>query len=122
MTFKKLTESEEELVKLVWENSSIKSTELVKICEEKFNWKKSTTYTLLKRAEKKGIVKNNNSLIIPCVTEEEYQAEKSSSFLDKHFDGSLPNFLTAFSKENSLNKKDIEELEKLIERHKEGSK
>ncbi|NLY09005.1 MAG: BlaI/MecI/CopY family transcriptional regulator [Tissierellia bacterium] len=122
MTFKKLTQSEEELVKLVWESDSIKSSELVKLCEEKFNWKKSTTYTILKRAEKKGVIENNNSTVKPCISEDEYNTNRGLSFLDKHFGGSLPKFITAFSRENTLDEKDIEELEKLIEKYKEDAK
>lgn len=120
MKIKSLTESEENLADLVWEREPIKSSDLVKICEENFQWKKSTTYTILKRVEEKGVLKNENSLVKSCLGKEDYISTRSYSFLERNFGGSLPNFLAAFSRQNRLSHEDIEELEKLIENHKEG--
>ncbi len=119
MKFKEMTESEENLAKIIWEKEPIKSPEIVKICEEKFEWKKSTTYTMLKRIVEKKIVINENSVVTSLVSEGEYYSKRSNAFLKENFGGSLPKFLTAFSKTNRLSTKEIEELQRLIDEHKE---
>lgn len=119
MKFKEMTESEENLAKIIWEKEPIKSADLVKLCEEKFEWKKSTTYTMLKRIVEKKIVINENSVVTSLISEREYYSKRSKDFLKENFGGSLPNFLTAFSKTNKLTTKEIEELQKLIDEHRE---
>lgn len=119
MKFKEMTESEENLAKIIWEKEPIKSADLVKLCEEKFEWKKSTTYTMLKRIIEKKIVINENSVVTSLISEREYYSKRSKDFLKENFGGSLPNFLTAFSKTNKLTTKEIEELQKLIDEHRE---
>ncbi len=119
MKFKELTESEENLANIIWDNEPVKSSELVKMCEEKFGWKKSTTYTMLKRIEEKSVFKNEDSLVKSLISKNDYNSKKSKSFLEENFGGSLPKFLTAFSKHNKLSKDEINELQKLIDEHKE---
>lgn len=119
MKFEELTEAEENLVEIIWQEEPIKSADLVTICKEKFDWKKSTTYTMLKRTEKKNIVKNEDSIVKSCLSKKDYEANKSKSFLEKHFAGSLPKFLAAFTGNKKLSDKEINELEKLIQAHKE---
>lgn len=119
MKFKEMTEFEENLAKIIWKNEPIKSAELVKICEKEFDWKKSTTYTMLKRIVEKKIVENENSVVTSLISEGEYYSKRSKDFLKEYFNGSLPNFLTAFSKTNKLSNEEIEELQKLIDEYKE---
>ncbi len=115
----RLTEAEENLADIIWANEPIRSSELVKICEEKFNWKKSTTYTMLKRLEKKKIVQNKNSIVEALIKKEDYFAEQSKMFIEENFDGSLPRFLAAFTRRKKLSKNEIKELQKLINEHRE---
>lgn len=119
MKVDQLTGAEEELAILIWDREPIKSSDLVKLCEQIFQWKKSTTYTMLKRVEEKGVIENKDSILRSLLSKEEYDSKKSRSFLDDHFGGSLPRFLTAFIKENSLSSKDIEELEAIIKNYEE---
>lgn len=119
MKFKELTESEENLANIIWDREPIKSSELVKICEEEFGWKKSTTYTMLKRIEEKFVAKNEDSVVRAMVSKNDYNSKKSKSFLEENFGGSLPKFLTAFSKHNKLSVEEVEELQRLIDEHKE---
>lgn len=119
MTSYRLTEAEENLANIIWENEPIKSPELVKICEEKFNWKKSTTYTMLKRLEEKKIFKNNNSIVESLIKKDDYHGEQSKIFVEENFDGSLPRFLAAFTRRKKLSKNEVEELQRLINEHKE---
>ena len=119
MKIQKLTEAEENLTKLVWENEPIKSSGLVKLCEKEFDWKKSTTYTLLKRIEEKNILINNDSIVTSLISEEDYYSETGHAFVRENFGGSLPRFLTAFTRKTKLSKEEIYELQKLIDEHKE---
>lgn len=114
----RLTEAEENLADIIWANEPIRSPELVKICEEKFNWKKSTTYTMLKRLEEKRIVQNNNSIVESLIKKDDFYGEQSKIFVEENFDGSLPRFLAAFTRRKKLSKNEVEELQSLINEHK----
>lgn len=120
MTEYKLTDAEENLADIIWQKEPIKSSELVKICRDTFNWKKSTTYTILKRLEEKEIVKNDNSIVESLIKKEDFYAEQSKIFVDENFNGSLPKFLAAFTRRKKLSEKEIQEIEKLINDYKGG--
>lgn len=115
----KLTEAEENLANIIWENEPIKSSELVKICASEFNWKKSTTYTMLKRLEEKKIVKNKNSIVESLIRKENFYGEQSKIFVEDNFDGSLPRFIAAFTRRKKLSKKEVRELQKWIDDYEE---
>lgn len=115
----RLTEAEENLAELIWEKEPIKSADLVKACQDEFQWKKSTTYTMLRRIEEKGIVRNDNSIVKSRIKKEDFHGEKSKLFVEERFEGSLPQFLTAFTRRRRLRKEEIEELERLINDHRE---
>lgn len=115
----KLTESEEMFAELIWENEPIASGELVKLCLEKLHWKKSTTYTMLKKLCEKGLFKNEQAVVTSRLTKDEYYSKQSIRFVEDTFGGSLPEFLTAFMGSKKLNKQQAEELKKLIDEHKE---
>ena len=92
----RLCNSDYRFMTLVWEHGPIGSGELVRLCAEYLGWKKSTTYTEIKRLSQKGVLKNENAVVTPLVTREEVQAKESDEFVERTFDGSLPGFLTAF--------------------------
>lgn len=115
----KLTESEEKFAELIWQNQQIGSGDLVKLCEKEMNWKKSTTYTVLKKLCDKGIFQNENAIVSAVITKDEYYAKQSIRFVEDTFGGSLPKFLTAFISCKKLSKHQAEELKKLIDEHKE---
>lgn len=115
----KLTESELALAEIIWESEPLKSSELVRICEDKFSWKKSTTYTMLKRLQEKKIALNVDSVITTSISRDKYYGERGLSFIEENFGGSLPKFITAFTGAKKLSGKDIEELQQLIDSHKE---
>lgn len=118
MSAYKLTESEEKFAELIWEREPIPSGDLVKLCEKEMNWKKSTTYTVLKKLCEKGIFQNEASIVSSLLTKHEYYAKQSVRFVEDTFGGSLPKFLTAFIGVNKINKHEAEELKKLIDEHK----
>jgi BlaI family penicillinase repressor len=115
----KLTESEEKFADIIWQNEPIGSGDLVKLCEKGMEWKKSTTYTVLKKLCEKGIFQNENAVVSSLITKDDYYAKQSIRFVEDTFGGSLPKFLTAFMGAKKLSKQQAEELKRLIDDHKE---
>ena len=115
----KLGEMETAFAEIIWNNAPVTSGELVKICEKELEWKKSTTYTMLKRLCQRGIFENENGTVIILITRDEFKAAQSEEFISETFGGSLPMFLTAFTKHNKLSAKEIEEIKNLIDNYKE---
>jgi len=100
---------------LIWEHEPISSGELVRLCENELGWKKSTTYTVLKKLCDRGIFKNKQSIVTSCLTKAEFHARQSERFVDETFAGSLPAFIAAFTKRKKLSGRDIEEIRKMID-------
>lgn len=115
----RLTEAELKLAEIIWENEPIFSPLLVKLCEANLNWKKSTTYTMLKKLEIKEIFINKKGTVKSLLTREEFYTEQSKQIVDEGFDGSFPRFLAAFTQNKKLSNKEIHEIQKLIDEHKE---
>lgn len=119
MELYKLTESEEKFANIIWQTEPIGSGYLVKLCEKEFNWKKSTTYTVLKKLCDKGIFQNENAVVSSKIARDEYYSKQSIRFVEDTFGGSLPRFLTAFISGKKLSKHQAEELKRLIDEYKE---
>ena len=100
---------------LIWDHEPISSGELVKLCEKELGWKKSTTYTVLRRLCERGIFQNINGLVTSLISKAELHAIQSEKFVEETFDGSLPKFLTAFSMRKKLSAEEIDELQRLID-------
>ena len=111
----KLFDAEHKFVSLIWENEPVNSTELVRLCLEKLGWKKSTTYTVLRKLCERGILKNEDAVVASLVKREEVQKYESEILIEKAFNGSLPKFLTAFLGGKRLSSKDAEALKSIIE-------
>lgn len=115
----KLGEKEQRFAELIWEKEPIHSGELVKLCELEFDWKKSTTYTMLKRLCQRSIFDNTNGLVTAVLSKEDFVAKQSEQFISDTFEGSLPKFLAAFTKRKKISSKEIDEIQKLIDNYKE---
>ncbi len=113
----KLTEMETKFAEIIWAREPVPSGELVKQCEKEFAWKKSTTYTMLKKLENKGLFINKGGLVKALLKREEFYGLKSEQFVAETFAGSLPRFLTAFTRNRRLNKREIKKLQRLIDEH-----
>ncbi|WP_094551402.1 BlaI/MecI/CopY family transcriptional regulator [Petroclostridium xylanilyticum] len=111
----KLFDAEYKFVSIIWDNEPINSTELVKLCADKLGWKKSTTYTVLKKLCERGILQNRDATVTALVKREDVQRYESRAVLEKTFDGSLPKFLTAFLSGRKLSEQEAEELKRIIE-------
>lgn len=119
MSTVRIAEVEYKFVELIWENEPIASGELVRLCEKELNWKKSTTYTVLRRLCDRGILMNDNAIVTSLISKEEYVGLCSEQFVEDTFEGSLPQFLAAFMKRKKLNKKQINEIQQMIDDYKE---
>lgn len=106
---------EQKFAELIWQNEPISSGELVKLCLKKLEWKKSTTYTVLKKLCEKGIFQNDNGTVSSLISKDDFFALQSKNFVDETFEGSLPAFIAAFTKKQTLSKKEIEEIRKMID-------
>lgn len=111
----KMFDAEYKFVSIIWDNEPINSTELVKLCTDKLGWKKSTTYTVLKKLCERGILQNKDATVTALVKREDVQKYESRAVLEKTFEGSLPKFLTAFLSGRKLSKKEAEELKRIID-------
>lgn len=111
----KLFDAEYRFMCVLWEHEPVNSTELVRHCLDRFKWKKSTTYSMIKRLSERGILKNENAIVMALVKKEDVQKYESEVLLEKTFDNSLPVFLTAFLRDKKLSKSEAEKLKKMIE-------
>ncbi len=112
----KLGVVEAKFAELIWQNEPLTSGELVKLCENELNWKKSTSYTVLKKLCDRGIFKNEGSVVTSLISKEDFFAMQSEKFVEATFEGSLPAFLAAFTKRKTLSKAEIEEIKEMIDR------
>ena len=111
----KLGVIESRFADLIWQNEPLTSTELVKLAERELNWKKSTTYTVLKRLCERGMFQNQNGTVTSLISKQEFYALQSEKFIEDTFSGSLPAFLAAFTTRKKLSEEEIDQLQKLID-------
>lgn len=117
----KLTNAEAKLAELLWNIAPIASMELIKITQQEFGWKKSTTFSVLKILIEKGIAQNEKSTVTMLCTREQFISGQSRSYVEDTFGGSLPKFITSFIGGKKLTLKQAEELRRLIDEHEGGS-
>ena len=122
MATPKIYESEYRFCLILWEHQPIRSKELVRLCEEILGWKSTTTYTVIKRLSERGAVKNENSVVTALVSKDEVQASEMEEFVEKTFEGSLPAFLAAFTRQQKLSDRDIDEVQAMIDRIRKGER
>lgn len=111
----KLFDAEYKFMDIIWELEPINSTELTKVCLQKLGWKKSTTYTMIRKLSGRGILKNENATVVALVKREQVQKYDSEVLLEKTFNNSLPVFLATFLQDKKLSKQEAEEIKKMIE-------
>lgn len=111
----KLGIMETKFADIIWNNAPVASGELVKICAAQLGWKKSTTYTMLKRLCDRHIFENRGGTVVILITKDEFAGLQSEKFVEDTFDGSLPRFLASFVSRKKLSDQEIEELKKMIE-------
>lgn len=120
MNVPKVFESEYRFCLILWEHEPIKSSELVNLCKEQLGWKPTTTYTVIKRLSERGVLKNENTIVSALVTKDEVQAAEIQEMVEKTFEGSLPAFVAAFTRHQKISQKEIEEVQRMIDRFRRG--
>lgn len=110
-----LGEVQEAFARLVWEHEPIASGELVKLCEKELNWKKPTTYTVLRKLCEKGLFRNEKGMVSAAISREDFYSAKSEQFVRETFDGSLPAFIASFISHKNLTAKEAEEIQSMID-------
>lgn len=115
MATPKVYESEYRFCLILWEHEPVKSTELVKLCEELLGWKKATTYTVIKRLAERGVLKNENAVVTSLVSKSQIQASEIDELVEKTFEGSLPAFIAAFTKNRKISEKELQEIRAMID-------
>ncbi|MDD2211654.1 MAG: BlaI/MecI/CopY family transcriptional regulator [Clostridia bacterium] len=111
----KLYDAEYKFTSLIWDYEPINSTELVRLCADKLGWKKSTTYTVLKKLCDRGILQNQDAVVTALVKRKDVQKYESNAVIEKSFDGSLPKFLTSFLGSRKITAQEADELKQIIE-------
>ncbi len=107
--------AEAKFADIIWENEPISSGDLAKLGNKEFEWKKTTSFTVLKRLCERGIFQNQNGTVTSLVSREEFYARHSDQYVEETFGGSLPAFLTAFGRKNKLSDKEIDEIQMIID-------
>ena len=105
---------------IIWENEPIASGELARLCLGELGWKRTTTYTIIKRLGERGILKNENGLVTALVSRDEAQACEIDELVEKKFEGSLPTFIAAFTRRQDLSDRELDEVQQMIDRIRRG--
>ena len=115
-----LTEAEEKLACIIWREGDLMSPDLVVLSQRELGWKKSTTYTILKKLCDKGVLINENAKVSALLTHEEQTARESRRYIEDEFGGSLPSFLASFIRGGNISQDEMSELKRLIDRYDGG--
>ncbi len=116
----KIHESEYRFCLIMWENEPVTAVELAKLCDEKLGWKRTTTYTVIKRLGERGVLKNENGTVTSLVSKNEAQAYEIDELVEKKFEGSLPAFVAAFTKNRKITEEEANEILRMIDSFRKG--
>ena len=111
----KLGPIETRFAEIIWANEPLTTNQLTKLCAEGLQWKRTTTYTVLKKLSEKGLFRTQNSIVSSLISKAEFEGMQSEQFVDETFRGSLPAFLTAFGSRKKLSDAEIDEIQKVID-------
>ncbi len=111
----KVFESEYRFCLILWEKEPMSAADLARVCKDRLQWSRTTTYTVIKRLGERGILENKNSIVRSLVSKDEVQLSDLDELMEKRFEGSLPAFIAAFAKRQNLSEKEIEEIKNIIE-------
>lgn len=119
MEVPKIFESEYRFCEILWDNEPVTSSELVRLCRERLEWKKSTTYTVIRRLSERGVLKSEDAVVTSLVSREDVQSAESAEIVERTFSGSLPSFIAAFTRKKNLSRQEIDEIQKIIDHYKD---
>lgn len=121
MNTPKIHESEYRFCLILWEHEPVTTVELVRLCQQQLEWKRTTTYTVIKRLSERGVLQNEDGVITSLVSKEEAQASEIDELVEKRFGGSLPSFLAAFTRHQKLSEKELDEVQQMIDHIRKGT-
>ena len=111
----KVFESEYRFCLVLWEKEPMSAADLARVCKDRLQWSRTTTYTVIKRLGERGILENKNSIVRSLVSKDEVQLSDLDELMEKRFEGSLPAFIAAFAKRQNLSEKEIDDIKNIIE-------
>lgn len=120
MDIPKIHEGEYRFCLIMWEHEPIAAAQLAKLCRERLGWKRTTTYTVIKRLGEREILKNENGTVTALVSKDEAQECEINELVEKKFEGSLPAFIAAFTKRQELSAHELDEVQQMIDRIRKG--
>lgn len=120
MAIPKIPEGEYRFCRIMWEHEPVATVELVKLCQEQLGWKRTTTYTVIKRLSERGVLKTESGIVTALISQEEAEASEIDDLVDKKFGGSLPAFVAAFTKRQALSEQELDEVQRMIDRIRRG--
>ena len=120
MDVPKIHEGEYRFCLIMWEREPVTASELAKLCQEKLDWKRTTTYTIIKRLGDRGVLKLENGVVTALISREEAEAAEIDTFVESKFGGSLPAFVAAFTKRKDVSEKELDEMQRMIDRIRRG--
>ena len=120
MNVPKIHEGEYRFCLIMWEHQPIKAVDLAKLCQEKLAWKRTTTYTIIKRLGERGVLKLENGVVTALISKEKAEAAEIETFVESKFGGSLPAFVAAFTKHQDMSEQDLDEVQRMIDRIRKG--
>ena len=120
MNVTKIPEGEYRFCLIMWEHEPVSSLELVKLCQERLGWKRTTTYTVIKRLGERGVLKLENGIVTSLISKEDAERSEIESFVESKFGGSLPAFVAAFTRHQKFSEDDLAEVQRMIDRIRRG--
>ena len=120
MSIPKIPEGEYRFCLILWAHEPVSTTELVRLCQGELGWKRTTTYTVIKRLAERGVLKNDGGTVTSLVSREEAERSEIEDLVEKKFGGSLPAFIAAFTKHQSLSEQELDQVQKMIDRIRRG--
>ncbi len=122
MNTPKIHESEYRFCLIMWEHEPVTAVELVKLCQDQLGWKRTTTYTVIKRLGERGVLKNEDGTVKSLVSKEQAQANEINEMVEEKFQGSLPAFVAAFTKHQDISNEELDEVQRMIDRIRKGGR
>lgn len=120
MEIPKIHESEYRFCLILWEHEPVTTIELVKLCQEQLGWKRTTTYTVIKRLSERGVLTNENGTVNSLVSKDAVQVAEIDELIEKKFEGSFPAFIAAFTRRQRMSKEELDEIQHMIDRIRKG--
>lgn len=120
MNIPKIPEGEYRFCLIMWEHEPMSSLELVKLCQQKLGWKRTTTYTVIKRLGDRGVLKLENGIVTSLISKADAEQAEAESFMESKFGGSLPAFVAAFTRKQKLSDQDLDEVQRMIDQIRRG--